>query len=167
MSREIGLLRHGKSDWAAGSETDHERPLTDRGVEGARLMGRFLREIGRAPDQVFTSSAVRARTTAELAVAAGQWDCPIEVTRVLYVTEPEQVFELLRGLDQDLHRVLLVGHNPAWEDMLAALVGGGRFKMPTASLAWIDLSSDGWPKCGPGAGILRWLVTPKVLKNLS
>ncbi len=163
MSKEIGLLRHGKSDWAAGSATDHERPLAERGVRDARVMGRFLRQAERLPELVCTSSAVRARTTAELAVDSGRWQCRIDVTRELYATEPEKVFDFLRRLEGESQRVVLVGHNPTWEQFLKALIGGGRFKLSTASLAWVDLSLDRWEDCRPGSGILRWLVAPKLL----
>ena len=161
--KEIGLLRHGKSDWDSGAETDHQRPLVERGVDASRLMGRFLQRSGLTPQEVWTSSALRARETAELAARAGRWDCPIEVTGALYATEAEAVLDLLRRLDRDLDRILLVGHNPTWEELLALLIGGGRFKLPTGGLAWIHLPSDRWADCRPGTGVLRWLVTPKLL----
>jgi phosphohistidine phosphatase len=163
MGMEIGLLRHGKSDWHSSAESDHDRPLAKRGVEGARLVGGFLQQIGRIPDRVYSSSAVRARTTAELAAEEGEWRCGLEVTRELYATEPERVFEFLRELETDLRRVLLVGHNPTWEEFLAALLGGGRFRLVTASLAWVEVDCDSWAECRPGVGVLAWLVTPKIL----
>ncbi|MFZ0428852.1 MAG: hypothetical protein WAO20_12110, partial [Acidobacteriota bacterium] len=78
-------------------------------------------------------------------------------------TEPERVFEFLRELETDLRSVLLVGHNPTWEEFLAALVGGGRFRLVTAGLAWVEVDCDSWAECRPGVGVLAWLVTPKTL----
>ena len=60
------IMRHAKSDWSVGGMTDHERPLAPRGVEAAGAMGRFLARCGQAPELVFTSTAERARATAEL-----------------------------------------------------------------------------------------------------
>ncbi len=61
------LMRHAKSDWDADYESDHDRPLNDRGLKSARLMGRVLADEGLVPDLIISSTALRARTTAELA----------------------------------------------------------------------------------------------------
>ena len=71
--RSLILFRHGKSDWDAPFASDHERPLTNRGKEAARLMGRFLQQTGQIPDLAVSSSAQRARDTQQLAARAGHW----------------------------------------------------------------------------------------------
>jgi phosphohistidine phosphatase len=165
MTKELGLLRHGKSDWSIRDREDHERPLAERGVRGARSIGEFLHQTERLPDRVLTSSAVRARTTAELAVEEGRWNCPIDVSRRLYATDPDKVFGLVRSLDDAWNRIVLVGHNPTWEEFLSSLVGGGHFKMATTSLAWVRIPLERWTDCKPGDGILQWLITAKLLQK--
>ena len=49
--RTLLLLRHGKSDWGAGHETDADRPLAARGRDAARTMGRFIAAAGRSPEE--------------------------------------------------------------------------------------------------------------------
>ena len=44
------LMRHAKSDWDADYGPDHDRPLNERGLRSARLMGRVLAEEGLVPD---------------------------------------------------------------------------------------------------------------------
>ncbi len=61
------FFRHGKSDWDAEYHGDHNRPVAKRGRKAAKLMGRFLASTGQVPDSVVTSSALRARSTFELA----------------------------------------------------------------------------------------------------
>ena len=73
---ELILLRHGKSDWGAGTD-DAGRPLNRRGQESARAMGRMITLIGRVPDLVLSSPAQRARSTADLASESGSWPSPI------------------------------------------------------------------------------------------
>ncbi|NNJ95082.1 MAG: histidine phosphatase family protein, partial [Halobacteria archaeon] len=41
MTHELLILRHGKSDWDAGTD-DYHRPLKDRGKRGAQRMGVWL-----------------------------------------------------------------------------------------------------------------------------
>ena len=63
--KTIVIARHAKSDWATGL-SDHDRPLNARGKLDAPRMGQALNELGFQPDLIISSSAVRARTTAEI-----------------------------------------------------------------------------------------------------
>ena len=40
--KTIILFRHGKSDWNAHFENDHERPINKRGIKAAKKMGKKL-----------------------------------------------------------------------------------------------------------------------------
>jgi phosphohistidine phosphatase len=161
------LLRHGKSDWAAGARGDHERPLTARGVKAARRMGRFLAMAQQIPDRVLCSSAVRAQETLRLAIEAGGWSCPVEISAGLYAASPGDVLALLRQAPDEVERLLLVGHEPTWSDVASALIGGGVFCFPTAAIARIDLPIDDWSQEGDGQGELIWFVTPRLLRDYS
>ena len=66
--KSVILFRHGKSDWNASYGSDHERPLSKRGVHAAMRMGRFLAEKNQIPDLVISSTALRAQSTAKLAI---------------------------------------------------------------------------------------------------
>lgn len=163
------LLRHGKSDWGSGPGTDHERPLAPRGIEAARRIGRFLADAGLVPDRVVSSTAVRARTTAELAIAAGGFTAPKIETRGLYATNIEGALEVVRAQpDEDddgraVDRLLLVGHEPTWSDLASYLVGGGRIGVVTATIAVIDLGITGWSAIRSDRGELRLLLPPRAL----
>ena len=60
MPKKLILFRHAKSDWTSGAASDHARPLARRGMEAARVMGKFLMSAGEVPEQILCSSAVRA-----------------------------------------------------------------------------------------------------------
>ncbi|MCP4655696.1 MAG: histidine phosphatase family protein [bacterium] len=163
--KKLYLLRHAKSDWQSACESDHDRPLARRGVRAARLMGRFLTAIEQPPDSIVTSSALRARRTVELAAEAGQWSCPIRVTRHLYDATPESILREIAG-EADTHQALLIaGHQPTFSEVGSVLVGGGDLAMVTAALVRIDLEIDRWSDVDVGAGVLAWSVTPKLLER--
>lgn len=157
------LLRHGKSDWEAPFEDDHERPLAGRGRHASELMGRFLAKIAAAPGRVISSSAVRARSTAELAAEAGGWDCPLDLTLSVYQAGPEDVLEAIRRRGGREASLLVVGHEPTFSRLAALLIGGGSLRLPTGALACIRFGCDAWEEIEPGKGELAWLVTPKLL----
>ncbi len=159
---QLLVMRHAKSDWGGSSGDDHDRVLAPRGAKAASLMGRFLTESGYTPDLVVTSTAVRARTTVELAAAAGGWTCAISSTRDFYGTGPEVVLDRLRG-ENGAARVLVAGHEPTWSALVALTTGGGRVRMPTAAVACVEFAANSWSDVQAGSGQLRWLITPKLL----
>ena len=163
MKRLI-LFRHAKSDWNSECETDHARPLAKRGRLAAALMGRFAASIGEIPDLVLTSSAERARRTAELAAKAGRWPSTVNATEALYHASPESVLDEIRRQRDSVDSLLLVGHEPTWSDLAARLIGSAQLRFPTAAMGRIDFAAETWKGVQFGEGVLMWLVTPKLLK---
>lgn len=159
------VMRHAKSDWGAASARDHDRPLNSRGVKAARDMARFLSEGGMVPDLVISSTAVRAVTTAELAVDSGGWGCAITTRPELYASDPDRVLEVLVTVEASVNRLLITGHEPTWSGLVSRLIGGGRIRMPTAAVACLDLPQGSWADLPKAVCELRWLVTPKMLKG--
>ncbi|MGF1600724.1 MAG: histidine phosphatase family protein [Thermosynechococcaceae cyanobacterium] len=158
--KQLILFRHGKSNWDAEYDRDCDRPLAKRGIKAAQAMGRLLSSYT-CPDCVITSSAVRAKTTIELAMQAGQWDCPIEITDQLYEANPEQVLALVHEVSNTVNTLLLVGHEPTWSELTSQLIGGGQIRFPTAAMARIDFEIETWPQVREGQGTLIWLLQPK------
>lgn len=142
MKRLI-LFRHGKSDWHSPYGADHERPLNERGVRAAETMGRLLARAGLAPDHAIASSAVRARTTLELAQAAGAWECTTELDSDLYGTTAGGALAVAAGAPAEAESLMLVGHEPTWSQ-LAHHLTGGHVVVKTATVIGIDLPIDSW-----------------------
>lgn len=157
--RNLLLLRHAKAerDGAAG---DHARTLTKRGRRDAERMGRALALTGPAPDLIVTSTAERAHATATLARTAAGWRCKLETSTALYESSVERTLDVIRSLPAGAETVMLVGHEPTWSALGAALIGGGRLRLPTAGLVHVELDLAAWSRVRPGAGLLRALVFP-------
>lgn len=159
------LLRHGKSDWDAGIARDHDRTLAPRGIKASKLMGRAMADSDLIPDRVVSSSAVRARTTAELASEAGDWGRTVDITEDLYGTDISGALDVLRRQPGDPGSILLVGHEPTWSGLSSAMIGGGRLGVVTATLVVMDLGIVRWADIEPGCGELRLFITPRWLKK--
>jgi len=167
--RELLVLRHGKSSWDTDARTDFERPLSGRGVRDAPRMGRWLAEHGLPPDAVVCSPAVRARQTGRAACeAAGIEGVPIVFDDRIYGATVGDLVRVLGDARPAARRVLLVGHNPGFEDLVRwlaaeppALPPNGKL-MPTCALAWLALPED-WAHLEPGQGLLRSITRPKEL----
>jgi phosphohistidine phosphatase len=137
------ILRHAKSSWKDRSLDDHDRPLNKRGKRDAPRMGQLLRQEDLLPDLILSSTAVRARTTAEMVADASRYRGPLELVPELYAAEPEVYTNLLGRLNEDSSSVMVVGHNPGLEQLLHTLTGMEE-SLPTAALAKVELEIDAW-----------------------
>jgi phosphohistidine phosphatase len=139
------ILRHAKSSWKDENLPDRERPLNKRGLGDAPKMGALLRKEDLVPDLVLSSPARRARSTAELATDECGYEGQVEFREELYSFDAEPYLKALSTLADSYQRVMIVGHNPAMEELLEQLTGE-YLPMPTAALAQIELPIEHWNK---------------------
>ena len=163
IMKRLILLRHAKSDWEADFETDHSRPLNERGMESARAIGVALAKSNQVPDIVISSSALRAQSTAFLAADTGGWQCEIRLTEELYGTSAGSVLSIVKDTPDSVNRLMLVGHEPTWSTTAGILIGGGRVRVKTACAVAIDVAS--WDLADPGRGELAWMLTPRLFTD--
>jgi phosphohistidine phosphatase len=120
-------------------------------------MGKYLRGEGIAPDLVLCSSARRARETLELV----ELDAETLIEPELYGASANDLLERLRRLPDETSSAMLIGHNPAIQD-LAHIEG----KYPTGALAVFSFDGS-WSELDPETAELVSFVTPKTLKQSS
>lgn len=157
------LFRHGKSDWDAPYASDHERPLTQRGREAAKLMGQMLSQTDQLPDLAVSSSALRARDTLHLAARAGRWKCPMRIDSALYEATPGAILAWLKALEDNPESLLLTGHEPTWSALAGRLIGKAALRVPTGAMLRVDFEHETWQQIEFDSGELRWLIGPKLL----
>lgn len=157
--KRLLLMRHAKSDWEADYGADHDRPLNERGVRDARVMGQVIAVKGLTPDLVLSSTAVRARTTAEIAAGAGRWQAEIRLDRSLYDSGADGVVATAAGMP-DVESAMLVGHQPTWSILLRTLTGEP-VDMRTATIAVIEFGFESWADLPTAAGTLIDVLSPK------
>jgi len=143
--------------------SDHDRPLNPRGKRDAPRMGLLLKEENLVPDLILSSTATRARKTAEKIAKSSGYKGEIEFIPELYDAHASIYRQVLARWGGRFERLLLVGHNPEFENFLFSLTGCQE-KMPTAALAHVQLSIDGWEDILSGdKGVLLSLWRPKEL----
>ena len=171
--RTLLLLRHAKSSWTDPALADRDRPLAGRGRRAAELIARYLQDNGIRPALVLCSPARRAQDT--LAIVRQRLGADVEVCtdEAIYSADAADVLERLRAVPASIASVLVVGHNPALQDLAAALAGDGNHdaltqlgvKWPTCALGLLDLSGADWAGLGPGQAYLSGLVLPRHLER--
>jgi len=166
--KTLMLLRHAKSSWDDPALPDFQRPLAKRGRDAARRIGRYMAKAELRPDAVLCSGARRAVETWEL-IAANFGTERVQVDDTLYMAAPDAILAWLRNLPDEINAVLLVGHNPGFEELARKLAGSGkkkalkrlREKVPTGSLAVLTFDRETWAGLDDGAGFLDQFVRPR------
>jgi phosphohistidine phosphatase len=163
--KRLLILRHAKSSWKEPGLDDHERPLNKRGKRDAPRMGRLLKDEDLLPDLILSSTAARARATAEMVVDASRYKGPLVFTPDLYEAVPQAYVNALRGLDDQVESAMVIGHNPGVQQLLRTLTGTEP-TLPTAALAKVELEISTWSELDQSAqGTLVQLWRPKELDN--
>jgi len=170
--KNILLLRHAKSARNTPHQSDHDRPLNDRGERAARTMAAHMAAKAPRPGLILCSTAARTRQTlAPLVKALGSPTPPISLEKQLYLASESELLERLQTLPEDVETVLLIGHNEGIGECAATLAGQGpgealqrlREKYPTGALATLTLPQGPWSALAPGACELLAFVRPRDL----
>ena len=170
MSKRLYLLRHAKSSWKHPELADHERPLAGRGRRAAGAIARYLDEHDIAPALVLCSTALRARETFERIEPALR-AAPVRYEGRLYAASADALLEYLRSVPDEIDSVMLIGHNPAIEQLAHELARPSperrelEAKFPTAALATLEFACASWCGLDRGGATLLDVVRPRDLEG--
>jgi phosphohistidine phosphatase len=148
------VVRHAKSSWDSPTNSDHDRPLNDRGQTEAPELARRLIARGWHPAIVLSSDARRTRETYDR--MATQWTEPVEVhfLQSLYLADYADVLSVINLVPDQLSPLMLLGHNPGWEQ-LASRLSGEDITLKTATAALLVGEGATWYDALCAAGTWR------------
>ncbi|MDQ0797135.1 histidine phosphatase family protein [Streptomyces sp. B1I3] len=164
--RRIVLLRHAKAEWS--QQSDHERPLAERGRKDAPVAGRKLADSGTVFDLALCSTAVRTRETWKLAVHEFAQRPKTVYEERLYEASLGELIALFDETSDEVRNLLVIGHNPGMHGVADALSGRGegdtlarmtKDGFPTAAYAVVEFSGS-WKNLEHGVGTLVEYWTP-------
>ena len=149
--QELLLFRHGIAEERGGPTPEPLRALTPAGIRRTTAVAERLALLGIRADQLMSSPLVRARQTAEIAVAAGLAG-QLEIDGAL--APDGDALALVRSSGSE--RLMLVGHEPDLGQLACQVLGApaGAITLKKAGLAVIVLQPT------PS---LRLLLAPKAL----
>jgi phosphohistidine phosphatase len=155
MAPQLWLLRHGEAV-PHDSKPDAERELTPRGERQSIAAGLGLARLGLEFDGCYTSPKVRALDTARLACQALNVE-PIVEDVLADGFDRDDALELLMRHGADA-RVLVVGHEPSFSQVVHDITGG-RADFKKGGVAAMRVERAG--------GELLVLLRPRELESLS
>lgn len=156
------LVRHGKSSWDY-DVSDKDRPLKQRGINDAHLVGARFKSDAIDLDAAFASPACRALHTAMIVLR--EFDFPLEdfqVTEMLYDFSGSSVANFVRSLDDDIQKVIIFGHNYAFTNIANQWGNRAIDNVPTSGLVQIRFDTDRWESVQNG--VTEHILFPKQLR---
>ena len=161
---ELYLIRHGvAAERGDQYPDDSKRPLTSNGLSRLRREAKALAGLGVTFDQIVTSPLVRTRQTAEVFADVLKPKPPVAASDALAPagTTGAVMQELARHAKKG--RVALIGHEPNLGELAARLIGAkAPLEFKKGGVCRIDFEE--LPSKGPG--LLRWFITPRMLRKL-
>ncbi|TCV96330.1 phosphohistidine phosphatase SixA [Luteibacter rhizovicinus] len=153
---ELILLRHAEAEPPEKAKDDRSRTLTEHGKREARDTAKWFAEHHIEYDRILCSPAVRTKETAMLALTHGK----PQFVEEIYDATPGDLMAVL-DKHHGVGRVVLVGHNPGIEQLVALLVDGRSDDyrgMPPGGVARLTLQKKG--SIEPGIAKLEAFWSP-------
>jgi phosphohistidine phosphatase len=122
VAQQLWFLRHGEAE-PHDARPDEDRRLTERGEEQSRAAGRALAALGISFQLVLSSPRVRALDTARLACEELGHERVVIDQSLSSGFSVDDALELAAAAGPD-KRVLFIGHNPDFVQVVHDLTGG-------------------------------------------
>lgn len=160
--KTLFLVRHAKSDWSNHNFNDLERPINQRGLRDAPLMAQRLKLLNIPINEIISSPAVRAYSTAKIFAEFLDYPLPkIRHEQLLYEADIKTFLSVINGLSASRETVMIFGHNPTLTEMIDYLADHSISKLPTCGVAMIAFDTDDWKTVSHHNGELKMLDSPK------
>lgn len=166
MVRTLYLIRHGESQESMSGDKDFERKLTPLGYRNSSRMGKLLSDYDVNPDIMISSTAVRARDTAELISEQVKLSPnKIDYLDELYQASVRSLFNFISELDVEYKTVVIVGHNPVLIYLGEYLTKKAIGKLVPCGILQIGFEVESWSNVSEGNGTLMNYYVPAAFKE--
>lgn len=143
--KQLLLVRHAKSSWANQDQDDFDRPLNDRGHRDAVMMAERLLDKKVMINQIISSTALRAITTAKyFAKSHGISEAAIVQHDFLYHAPKERYHKAIVQIPDVIETAAIFAHNPGITDFVNSLTNTRIDDMPTCAIFAITIDTTNW-----------------------
>jgi phosphohistidine phosphatase len=151
--KKLYIIRHAKSSWNENITNDFDRGLNHRGERDAPLMGHILKDKGIKPELIISSSAKRAKMTAEIfADIVGYKRSDILFEEELYLASVDKILEVIAQVDSKISSIFIIAHNPGLTDFVNLFCDQKIDNLPTTGVFSTELDISNWRKLQYSSG---------------
>lgn len=143
--KTLFLIRHAKSEWANENLADIDRPLNARGYKDAHFMSGQLKKNKFIPEQLITSPAIRATSTALIFARNLDYDCAtIQIKKMLYETTVKEYIKVISETENLKKSLMLFAHNPTLTLLANSLTKPFTENIPTCGIVGVHFKIKDW-----------------------
>ena len=152
--KELVILRHAKSN-RTYMVNDINRPLSQSGIERIQIKSYQKRDFFIDAEVIISSPAIRALHTAiivirELGISMEK----LIIDEQLYTFSGFSIIDYVYALDERWSKVVLVGHNPAFTEVINHFSDVSINQLKTSGFAKISFNEDKWSNLFKGEVVL-------------
>ncbi len=163
--KTIYLVRHAQAAGKDKGVADIERKLTKSGKTDAQKVAKKFSNKAK-PKLIIASTAKRAVETANIfAKQLGYAKKKIETNEVIYKSGQQEFLGIVKGVDDKIKSLLLVGHSPSFDQFAGSLVRSFKRPLPICAIIGIKFDVDSWSKIVRGMGQLSYFDHPNLKKE--
>lgn len=149
MAKTLVLVRHSKAEERGLKTSDINRPLTEKGKADTFRMADFLLKTGIEPDLILSSTATRAKQTAEIFLKSFRlMENNLNLSKTLYYSTAKTILDHLYVLPETVNTVIVVAHNPGISDLARGLSSGQAGFMENTQASILKYEIEKWYQLG-------------------
>ena len=152
--KELVILRHAKSN-RTHMVNDFNRPLSQSGIERIQRKSNKNRDFFINAEVIISSPAIRALHTAIIVIR--ELEISMEkliIDEQLYTFSGFSIIDYVYALDERWSKVVLVGHNPAFTEVINHFSDVSINQLRTSGFAKISFKEDRWSNLFKGEVVL-------------
>ncbi|MDF9796719.1 phosphohistidine phosphatase [Catalinimonas alkaloidigena] len=161
MVKKLFLGRHAESAEAVAGIKDIERDLTAKGYRDAPRVGKYLFEQNLLPDTVISSSAQRAKATAELMAEQLKYELhKINFSDDLYNASVRTLLKVVNEEQSTCNHLILLAHNPAISYLAEYLSNENIGSIVAGGMIILNFDIGSWEEVSEGNGEFYMYIQP-------
>ena len=145
MTKQLIIVRHGKSSNNNSDIKDIDRTLLPKGIIDTKEIAKKLKDNNIVPDIIISSPANRALHTTTIICRTLKFPYKnINVEDLIYYSYSDEIIKLIKETDDSINSLMIVGHNPTLTDIANHFLNNPIFDLPTNGVVVLDFNCNEW-----------------------
>jgi len=167
--KNLYIIRHAKAKLFREGQEDHDRELNKTGKIEASICGKWINNLDKKLDIIYSSSSVRTHQTTKIIIEEIEYNPQIIIEPKLYLSEEHNLLNHIKALDDNMDNVAIIGHEPGLKRLAVLLTGNYtqglegvlEKKFSTSTVAIITFNVSLWSALSEREGYLFEYFNPK------
>jgi len=162
--KTLYIVRHAKASWDFPELPDVERPIIEKGINNTKKIVNELNNRNVKVDLIISSHAKRAHDTAKIIATGIYYPVDkIEVSKGIYQVDVDDMFDLISDVQDDIHSLMIVGHNPTFTQIANYFLQEEIDILTTSGVISINFETKNWAGIKKAKHKINFILFPKML----